>query len=82
MGVNHLRTGHFVIISNKVIPMAKAITHEMDVDEAKQLEAAVNDCIAEMQQANLRMDRRQTEIDTLKAETRAMLAQIHELMVA
>jgi len=72
----------FVIISNKVIPMAKAIIHEIDVDEAKQLEAAVNNCIAEMQQANQRMDQRQTEIDTLKAETRAMLDQIHEFMAA
>ena len=62
--------------------MAKAIIHEIDVDEAKQLEAAVNNCIAEMQQANQRMDQRQTEIDTLKAETRAMLDQIHEFMAA
>ena len=34
----------------------------MVVDEAKQLEAAVNDCIAQMQEANLRMDQRQIEI--------------------
>ena len=72
----------FVIIPNKVISMAKATTHEIDGDEAKQLEAAVNNCIAEMQQANQRMDKRQIEIDTLKAETRAMLNQIHELMAA
>lgn len=62
--------------------MPKAITHEMNVDEARQLEAAVNDCIAEMQQANQRMDKRQIEIDTLKAETRAMLGQIRELMAS
>jgi hypothetical protein len=59
--------------------MAKAITYEMDMDEAKQLEAAVNECIIEMQQANQRMDNRQVEIDKLKSETRAMLAQIREL---
>jgi len=62
--------------------MPKAITHEIDVDEAKQLEAAVNECIAEMQEVNQRMDKRQVEIDTLKAETRAMLSQIHKLMAA
>ena len=59
--------------------MAKTITYEMDADEAKQLEAAANQYVVEMRQANERMDNRQLEIDRLKAETRAMLDQIRQL---
>lgn len=62
--------------------MAKTITYEIDAEEAKRLETAVNECIAQMQEADQRMDRRQLEIDQLKAETRAMLNQIREFRVA
>jgi hypothetical protein len=62
--------------------MAKTKTYEIDVDEAKQLEAAVNEYMTQMQQANQRMDNRQVEIDRLKAETRVMLNQIRELRAA
>ena len=62
--------------------MAKTITYEIDADEAKQIEATVNECIAEMKQANQRMENRQLEIDKLKAETRAMLNRIGELRAA
>jgi hypothetical protein len=58
--------------------MAKTTVYEIDAEEAKRLEAAVNDCISQMQQANQRMERRQMEIDRLKADTRAMLNQIRE----
>ena len=58
--------------------MAKVMTFQIDADEAKQLETAVNECVTEMQQATQRMDARQVEIDKLKAETRAMLAQIRQ----
>lgn len=55
------------------------MTYQIDAEEARQLETAVDECVAAMQQANQRMDRRQVEIDRLKAETRAMLNQIREL---
>ena len=62
--------------------MAKTMTYQIDADEAKQIEAAVNECVAEMKEANQRMESRQLEIDKLKAETRAMLNQIRELRAA
>lgn len=62
--------------------MAKTIICKIDADEATKLEAAVNECITQMQQANERMDARQVEIDKLKAETRAMLNQIRQLRAA
>ena len=62
--------------------MAKTLTYQIDAEEAEKLEAAVNECVAEMQQANQRMDARQIEIDKLKAETRAMLDQIRTLRIA
>ena len=62
--------------------MAKTLTYQIDEDEAKQIEIAVNEYVAEMKQANQRMESRQLEIDKLKAETRAMLNQIRELRAA
>jgi predicted nucleic acid-binding Zn-ribbon protein len=62
--------------------MAKTMTYQIDADEAKQIEAAVNECVAEMKEANQRMENRQLEIDKLKAETRVMLNQIRELRAA
>jgi uncharacterized coiled-coil DUF342 family protein len=59
--------------------MAKTLTFQIDADEAKQLEAAVDECISEMQQANQRMDERQARIEQLKSETRAMLEQIRQM---
>jgi hypothetical protein len=70
------------ILEDEVTTMPKTLTYEIDADEAKQLEATVNECIAQMQQANQRMDHRQVEIDKLKAETRAMLNRIRELKAA
>jgi hypothetical protein len=75
-------TDQYDMITNEVTNMAKTLTYQIDADEAKQLEAAVNDCIAEMNTANQRMDQRQVEIEKLKAETRAMLNQIRELKAA
>ena len=62
--------------------MAKSMTYRIDADEAEQIETAVNEYVAEMKQANQRMEIRQLEIDKLKAETRAMLNQIRELRAA
>jgi predicted nucleic acid-binding Zn-ribbon protein len=62
--------------------MAKSMTSQIDAEEAKQIETAVNECVAEMKQANQRMESRQLEIDKLKAETRAMLNRIRELRAA
>jgi thiamine biosynthesis lipoprotein ApbE len=73
---------HLATMKDEVTTMAKIITYQIDADEARQLEAAVNECIAEMQQANQRMENRQVEIDRLKAETRAMLSQIRQLRAA
>lgn len=58
------------------------MTYRIDADEAEQIETAVNEYVAEMKQANQRMEIRQLEIDKLKAETRAMLNQIRELRAA
>ena len=62
--------------------MAKTLTFQIDADEAKQLEAAVDECITEMEQANRRMDKRQVHIEQLKAETRAMLDNIRQMRLA
>ena len=62
--------------------MAKILTFQMDADEAKQLESAVDECITEMEQANRRMDKRQVHIEQLKAETRAMLDNIRQMRPA
>ena len=62
--------------------MAKTLTFQIDADEAKQLEAAVDECITEMEQANRRMEKRQVHIEQLKAETRAMLDNIRQMRLA
>lgn len=62
--------------------MAKAITYQIDADEAEQIETIVNKYVAEMKQANQRMESRQVEINKLKTETRIMLDQIRRLRAA
>lgn len=62
--------------------MAKTLTFQIDADEAKQLESAMDECILEMQAANQRMDERQARIEQLKSETRAMLEQIRQMRTA
>jgi len=62
--------------------MAKTLTYQIGADEAKQLEAAIDECIAEMERANQRMERREAHIEQLKAETRAMLSQIRQMRAA
>ncbi len=66
-------------MSDEVKEMSKATTYQIDMDEAKKLETAVNECIVEMQKANQRMEHRQVRIEKLKAETRAMLKQMRQL---
>ena len=56
--------------------MEKTIKFEVPVDEAVQVQAAMQECIAEMQRANERMKKDQAEIERLKAKTRAMLAEL------
>ncbi len=56
--------------------MAKSLTqNDVTMDEA-QLKAAVRANISELESANQRMMTRQTRIDRLRAETRALLDQI------
>ena len=43
---------------------------------AADYEAAIEGCLTQMRQLRERMDRDQAEIDRLKAETRALLAQL------
>lgn len=60
-----------------------AVNPQVNEGRVREVEVAgINDYIAEMQQVNQRMDKRQIEIDTLKTETRAILSQIHKLMAA
>jgi hypothetical protein len=43
---------------------------------AADYEAAIDQCLAEMQRLREKMDRDQADIDRLKAETRAILAKL------
>lgn len=77
-----LAATRLAIIPDEVMTMEKPVTYQIEAEEVRQLEAAVNECVVEMQQANQRMEGRQVEIDKLKAETRAMLNQIRSLRAA
>lgn len=54
--------------------MSKARTLETAVDERREFEAAIDDCLAEMARVEKRMTRRQAAIGRLKADTRTLLA--------
>ncbi len=56
--------------------MSKTITPDVTANEAGDYEEAINKMLAEMKQANEKMDRDQEEIERLKAETREILARL------
>lgn len=56
--------------------MSKTITPDIAADEPINYEEAINRMLAEMKQANEKMERDQEEIDRLKAETREILARL------
>lgn len=45
-------------------------------DEAAEIQAAIRQMFARMDEINLRIERDQADIDRLKGETRAMLAEL------
>ena len=55
---------------------SKSLVLELQKSEAAKLEAALKECVSELERARKRMRIDQGEINRLKAETRAMLAQI------
>jgi len=56
--------------------MSKTITPDATTDEVANYEAAINQMLAEMQQANEKMERDQEEIERLKAETHDILTRL------
>ncbi|MBI1924453.1 hypothetical protein HYR99_09395 [Candidatus Poribacteria bacterium] len=48
------------------------LSFEVTTDEVAEIEQTLEACMAEMQSANESMKQKQTEIDRLKAETRAI----------
>lgn len=56
--------------------MSKTITPDVTADESGGYEEAINQMLAEMKQANEKMDRDQEEIERLKAETQEILARV------
>ncbi len=53
--------------------------HPQKLQTAADYEAAFAECLSQMQQMRERIDRDQAEIDRLKAETRAVLAQLRAM---
>ena len=56
--------------------MSKTVTPDATVNEAGDYEEAINQMLAEMKQANEKMDRDQEEIERLKTETHEILARL------
>jgi hypothetical protein len=56
--------------------MEKTVGVQPPTDDATDWEAAVNEIFEQMEQADTRIMGYQAEIDQLKAETRALLAQM------
>ena len=54
--------------------MSKTITPDLTANETMNYEEAINHMLAEMNQANEKMERDQEEIEQLRAETRGILA--------
>jgi hypothetical protein len=55
---------------------------EIPASEAAAFEAFVDQCLAEMAEANARMEKDQSEIEQLKAETRAIMDSIKAVLYA
>jgi hypothetical protein len=60
----------------EVTEMDTARTVEPTTEEEAELKKAIEEMFAQMEQADIRIKRHQESIDRLKAETRAILAQI------
>ncbi len=56
--------------------MSKTITPEVTTDEAADYEEAIAQMLAQMKQANEKMESDQEEIDRLKVETREILIRL------
>jgi hypothetical protein len=56
--------------------MSKTITPEVATDDAAAYEEAIVQMLAQMNQANEKMEQDQEEIDRLKAETREILTRL------
>ena len=56
--------------------MSKTVSPDVTADESGEYEEAINQMLAEMRQANEKMDRDQEEIERLKAETREILSRL------
>lgn len=56
--------------------MSKTITPDLTANETMNYEQAINHMLAEMNQANQKMERDQEEIEQLRAETREILARL------
>lgn len=54
--------------------MADTITTEVSLKTPADYEAAIDQCLAEMQRLHEQMERDQEDIDRLRAETKALLA--------
>lgn len=60
--------------------MAETIKLEMTHAEAEQFQARIEEYLVKMRQARIESERDQEEIDQLKAQTRARLAEIRKLV--
>ncbi len=60
--------------------MDQITTFELTVEQALELQGAMEHCVREMQAAQARMERDEAERLQLQAETRVMLRQIKELL--
>jgi uncharacterized protein involved in exopolysaccharide biosynthesis len=58
------------------ILMSKHLTLEPTADEAAQIKAAIEELLKHIKSANDEMARDQREIETLRAQTRAILAKL------
>ena len=56
--------------------MSKTVSPDVTADESGEYEESINQMLAEMRQANEKMDRDQEEIERLKAETREILLRL------
>lgn len=60
--------------------MAETIKLEIPRAEAEQFQSLIEECLVKMRQAQIEMERDQEEINRLKAQTRAKLAEIRKLV--
>lgn len=56
--------------------MSKTITLDLESEDAMSMEAAIKECVAEIDRARENIVRDQSEIDVLKAETHIMMERI------